>query len=345
MKKEHAKNPTGTVLINTVDDIKSKYTNRDYSQALKARRLQRIIGRPSLQHYTTIVNHNQLQNCPISAADIRAAEDIFGKDVGIIKGKQTRIKVPHVRIQNMAVPYPILKLYKNIVIEADIMYINGIAFFVTVSRKLHFCTAEMLQNRKSKTIINAVTQVKSLYNSRGFTITDIAMDGEFEPLSGELADLEMQFNPCARDEHVPAIERQIRTIKERTRCIFNTLPFKKLPRRMIIEMVYNVIFWLNAFPHRDGVSDTISPRTLMTGKHIDFNKHCSLEFGEYVQAHEEHDNSMATRATGAIALRPSGNDQGGYYFYSLSTGHRLHRSAWTPLNMPNEVIARVHTLA
>ena len=68
-----------------------------------------------------------------------------------------------------------------------------------------------------------------------------------------------------------------------------TLPFNKLPARMIIELIYCSVFWLNAFPHEDGVSDTLSPRCIIDGMRIDYNKHCRLEFGNYVQTHEEHD--------------------------------------------------------
>jgi hypothetical protein len=32
----------------------------------------------------------------------------------------------------------------------------------------------------------------------------------------------------------------------------------------------------------------------MTGVQIDYNKHIRAEFGEYVQVHEEHDNTMQT---------------------------------------------------
>ena len=65
------------------------------------------------------------------------------------------------------------------------------------------------------------------------------------------------------------------------------------------------------FLAHDGVSDTLSPHALMTGYDLDYHKHCRLQFGSYVQTHEEHDNSMQLRTTGAIALRPTGNRQGG----------------------------------
>jgi hypothetical protein len=61
--------------------------------------------------------------------------------------------------------------------------------------------------------------------------------------------------------------------------------------------------------------------------------------------HEEHDSSMTTRTTVAIALRPACNPQGGYYFLSLSTGRRLNRNSWTELPIPQDVIDRVHALA
>jgi hypothetical protein len=54
---------------------------------------------------------------------------------------------------------------------------------------------------------------------------------------------------------------------------------------------------------------------------------------------------MESRTIGAIALRPTGNAQGGYYFISLTSGWRLSRSRWTTLPMPQEVIDRVHVLA
>ena len=54
---------------------------------------------------------------------------------------------------------------------------------------------------------------------------------------------------------------------------------------------------------------------------------------------------MTPRTIGAIALRPTGNQQGGHYFYSLMSGQRLHRTHWTELPMPAEAKDRVHALA
>ena len=85
----------------------------------------------------------------------------------------------------------------------------------------------------------------------------------------------------------------------------------------------NTVFWLNAFPVTDGVSSQYSPRYIILGFLLEFNKHVRLEFGAYVQTHEEHNNNMSDRTVGAICLGPTGNIQGGHYFMSLATGERI----------------------
>jgi hypothetical protein len=154
----------------------------------------------------------------------------------------------------------------------------------------------------------------------------------------------LMLNTVSADEHVPEIERHIRTIKERARSVINTLPFEGYPPRMIIELIYYCVFWLNSFPAVGGISDVMSPRTIITGTTIDYTNHCKLEYGTYVQTHEKHDNTMIPRTTGAIALRPTGNAQGGHYFYSLTSGKRINRNQWTELPMPADVVQRVDRL-
>ena len=64
-----------------------------------------------------------------------------------------------------------------------------------------------------------------------------------------------------------------------------------------------------------------------------------------MQTHEDHNNSMSPCTVGALALRPTGNAQGSFYFMSLSTGRVLNRIRRTALPMPDDVIDRVHRMA
>jgi hypothetical protein len=179
--------------------------------------------------------------------------------VGSLKGKTVRSSAAPVNIMMVDIPATIMTHYKQLILGGDIMFVNKIPFFMTISRHIKFSTAEMLKNQKSATILAAIKQVKSIYMKRGFHLSHMLMDGQFEPIRAVLADLQITLNTVSRDEHVPEIERHIRTTKERTRCVYNTLPFRKMPARMVIEMVYSSTFWLNSFPHNDGVSKTLRP--------------------------------------------------------------------------------------
>ena len=49
----------------------------------------------------------------------------------------------------------------------------------------------------------------------------------------------------------------------------------------------------------------------MIRRKCDYNKTCQLEFGEYCQVFDDTTNTMERRTSGAIALFPFGNEQGG----------------------------------
>jgi hypothetical protein len=339
------KAPEGVTLLSTVAEKKAQYTQADYERAVAARALQKSIGRPSVRTLIRIIEGKRLLNCPVVRDDVMAAEDIFGPDVGSLKGKTTRQSSEAVRAEISPIPLSILERYRVVTLGGDVMKVNGIPFFMSISSALKFGTAELLKNQKMETTLGAIKHILQIYHKRGFRVETMFTDGEFGSLRGDLAGLGVTLNTVSRDEHVPVVERRIRSIKERTRSTYNMMPFKKVPHQMIVQMVYHSNFWLNVFPPTDGVSGVTSPRELVTGLGIDYLKHCRLECGAYAQVHEEHDNSMASRTVGAIAMRPTGNAQGGYYFFSLNTGRILNRNRWTELPMPTEVIERVHALA
>ena len=225
------------------------------------------------------------------------------------------------------------------------MYVNRVPLLVTLSRNIKFGTVEAVKDRKEATLLKGIATMTALYQKAGFKITTALMDGEFVPLHRGLAEIGITLNETSRNEHVGDIERYIRTVKERMRAIYNTLPFHKVPGRLVIEMAKTAVFWLNAFPPFGGASRDLSPRTILTGQKVDYKRHCLFQFGEYAQTHEEHDNSMNPRTVGALALQPVGNGQGSFCFLSVTTGRVLNRLHATALPMPDEVIDKIHRMA
>ncbi len=339
---------TATLLVATVDDNKDNYTKSEVNRANRARTLQIRLGRPSTADFIHIVNHNLLPNNPVTERDIKSAEAIYGQDVGSIKGKTVRRSpnavAPKDRVQ---LPPSSMERYKDVTIAVDIMYINGLAFLTSISRDLKFGTIECIANRKTATIMAGLASIKKTYGGGGFNVTLGLVDGEFDgdKLREGCADIGISLNSAGADSHVGEIERYHRVLKERVRATWNTLPFEHMPAKATMELASGAVFWLNSFAKKDGVSSTLSPRTIITGQTLDYNRHCQYEFGEYVQTHEATDNTTASRTVGALAMRPTGNDQGSWYFLSLATGKILNRDVATRLPMPREVIDQVHRMA
>ena len=297
---------------------------------------------PGVRQLYKIADQNLLQNSPINWADIRAAEDIFGPNLGALKGKTPACRSTVVSGGRDGVPPDILDRHHDLVVSIDIFFINKIPFLLTTSRNLHFRTVEAIPNHQVSTVLKAIQRMLATDHARGFRVRTIPADPEFQPLDSMIPGV--SFNFCAQGEHMPDIERYVRTVKDRVHSGYNNLPFSRLPRLVVVRLVSNTVFCLNAFPHPDGVSTTLSPRYLLTGRHLDYHKHVRLEFGSYAQTHEEHTNNMRARTLGAICLGLSGNEQGGHYFMCLRTGRRLHQFAWTLLPMPEDAINWVTAL-
>jgi hypothetical protein len=77
----------GLQMIQTVDENKSYYSQRQVQRARKARDLLHTLGCPSIQDLKKIITMNTIQNCPVTIEDINITEQIYGKDIASTKGK------------------------------------------------------------------------------------------------------------------------------------------------------------------------------------------------------------------------------------------------------------------
>ena len=290
---QHGQQQQGHVFsINTAKDNRKNFTNNDYLRAVRARELHVMVGCPSDKDLIRILKTSSLPNCPVTPCDVLIANELFGPDIGSLKGKTTRRAPPIVDSPISVDLTTILKHYGEVTLCVDLMYVNKVPLLVTLSRNIKFGTMEAVADRKEATILNCIKGVVTLYRKAGFKVTTALMDGDFVPLRGALAELGLRLNETSRDEHVGDIEQYIWTVKERMQAIYNTLPFQKIPAQLIIEMAKTAMFWLNAFPAAGGALQDLSPCTILTGQQVDYKCHCHFQFGEYTQTHEEHNNSM-----------------------------------------------------
>ena len=173
-----------------------------------------------------------ISNIPVYPADISNASVLYGaKPLDEVRGKTVRMKPDRVRtdVGTVEVPRGIYNQHQFVTLTADVMFVNGVPFLVTLSRQIRLRTAEHIPTRSASQLSSSLIKVCRMYERGGFTVKMILMDQEFTKLEGALGLVEI--NTTAAREHVGEIERDIRTQKEQARTITSTLPYHVLPKQ------------------------------------------------------------------------------------------------------------------
>ncbi len=231
-------------------------------------------------------------NCPYTVADVNRAEEIFGKDLGAIRGRTVRETPKAVRIDTSSV---FKHEDKKVILAADLAFIEQIPFLVTISRGLGLMTVQNVESKEHASIMAAVRCNERFVRSRSECVALSTRYLTYYPTSWWFI---WCIIVCGRST--------------------------------------------NLFP-RTGLSQ--SPKELFTGVKADFKRDFLLQFGSYVQVHEDDSitNTMKPRTTGAMSLGPSGNMQGAYKFLSLDTWKVIVRRSWTELPIPNDVLRLINS--
>jgi hypothetical protein len=284
----------------------------------------------------------------VTVQDINLDLKIWGKNTTALKGKTTQRKTIPVARDYVKVTLELMKLHKEVFLMTDILFVNKNPFFLTLNRNITFTAINHLPEDTLPQIFKAFKEIYQYYLQRGFHITVVHADGEFVPLEPLIESIPggPVINLASVNEHVPEIKRRIRVVKEHCQSTRHSLPFERIPKIMTVHIVLNVVKLLISPPTKGGVSETLSPKTTMSGETLNYKKHLSLQIGQYCQVHEEDNllNSQLARTKGEIYLGPSGNMQGSFKLVALNTGKKIVRRSWDAIPMPGVVIARVNAL-
>jgi hypothetical protein len=211
----------------------------------------------------------------------------------------------------------------------DIMYVNGMPMMTGIDRSIRFRGLVPMDSHMASELYHALNIILRVYNKRGYRIATINCDGKFGTLMNKVNNkLNIKMNYTSKGEHVPEAEHNNRTIGEHIRATYHNLPYKAIPKIMMKYLSMVSTHQLNLFPAKGGVFAYLSPHVLLTGRNLDFEKHCQVSFGAYVQANQENDptNTQAPRTIDTIYLRPMMNKQGGHELMNLQTGMMITRN-------------------
>jgi hypothetical protein len=70
-----------TSVVNTVEENKQFFTNRQIGRAYKARELDHILRTPSIYDFKTIISMDAIKSINVTLEDVNILEVIFGLDL------------------------------------------------------------------------------------------------------------------------------------------------------------------------------------------------------------------------------------------------------------------------
>jgi Reverse transcriptase (RNA-dependent DNA polymerase) len=156
--------------------------------------------------------------------------------VAFLKGKTTAsAATDHVPNQPpICLPPDILSNHGKVTLCCDLFYVLGLPFSLSVSRNVHFLSCRSIPNPEKPSISKCVSSDINIYQNRGFTVTAIHCDGEYNHVKPLFPNV--NFNICAPEDHVPKVERAIRTVKDTIRSTIHGMPYHRLPRTIVKEL-------------------------------------------------------------------------------------------------------------
>jgi hypothetical protein len=111
-----------------------------------------MLGNPSEKDFQGLVSGNLIPNCPIARADISNACKMFGPDLTSIRGKTVRQTPAPVVADYVAISWQLVDANEAVTLMADVFFVDGITFLITVSRRIKFATTEHLPVRTATSL-------------------------------------------------------------------------------------------------------------------------------------------------------------------------------------------------
>ena len=103
-----------------------------------------------------------------------------------MRGKTVRQRPERVVPKYLGIRRDFYRLHHFVTLTADVMFVNGLAFFTTLGRDIIFGTAKHVPYRTAKYLAKSLLKVVQLYALGGFVVRNVIMDGELEKIKPEV---------------------------------------------------------------------------------------------------------------------------------------------------------------
>ena len=143
------------------------HTWRQVKNAKRAHEGLELGGFSSLQDYEAVVHLPMIKNCPLTIANIKIAQDVYGPDIPSRKGKTFCQQPLSVITDCIQVPPEIYEGNQERIVVGDVMFLSGLPFLETVSWGIDLVTSEYLPDVTAISLRDALNRVIKVYQKKG----------------------------------------------------------------------------------------------------------------------------------------------------------------------------------
>jgi len=169
----------------TLKETLEGFSTREIQDARLARKLYNIAGTPSARALKYLIQSNTVKNNPFTLKDVKVADEIFGQQPSVIKGRNKR-KTPRVVENHLEIPNEIVVRNQDLVLCVDCLHINSYLFPTSIDKTIKFRACVPIYDTTTKEYKRAMQQIIKKYNVAGFRVSKLHADNEFKPLTEPL---------------------------------------------------------------------------------------------------------------------------------------------------------------
>jgi hypothetical protein len=158
------------------------FTKHEVVEAKATRKAQGMLGHPMDCKFLGMVRLNMISNSSITKNTIKNDILIFGPDLTGVRGRTVRRPPKLVSINYMQMSRMILDWNRVVMLAVDCIFVNGVPFLFSMSRRLNLITAKNTPSQTAKNLAAGINCIMELYAKGGFQVGIVLMDNKFESL-------------------------------------------------------------------------------------------------------------------------------------------------------------------
>jgi hypothetical protein len=320
----------------TVPGATRSFTPEQMLRAMQVRDIHCAMAHPSDYALSNALRHALIAGTRLTDRDVANARDLLGPCLACAAGKTVKESFGHSETEPAA--------YIGERVYGDVFYLAGKNAYENDRARVpvHACRTMLLvvdaysnmlhivrmNDKHVSSIQKALNFVLSEYQKYGHRVKEYHCDCEsvFIATSVWLGTKGVPMQTTPPHQHCQRVERQVRTIKERIRCLEAQAPVE-LPFELKHETARTAVYLLNDMAtdkHR-----TQTPRMMFEGVKADFNERSTIPYGTVGLVAFPEDPYNRSRV--AVQLGPALHSRSSNYVYLMDTKRTTPRNKMTPL--------------